>query len=77
MDFSDQGHVQPIDFLSKETYYIATLNCELKIKEYIHEDGKVKKLYQKSKLLLEKCPSYLCDIDNVVLKSAWLKSSLS
>ena len=71
MDFSDQGHVQPIDFLSKETYYIATLDCKLTIKEYIHEDGKVKKLSEKSRLLLEKGPSYLCDIDKVVLKSAW------
>ena len=32
LDFSDQGHVQPIDFLSKKTYYIATSNCKLKIK---------------------------------------------
>ena len=71
LDFSDQGHVQPIDFLSKKTYYIATFSCKLKIKEYIHEDGKVKKLSEKSRLLLEKGPSYLCDIDNVVLKSAW------
>ena len=71
LDFSDQGHVQPIDFLSKETYYIATLNCKLKIKEYIHEDGKVKKLSEKSSLLHEKGPSYLYNIDNVVLKSAW------
>ena len=44
LDFSDQGHIQPIDFLSKETYYIATLNCKLTIKQYIQEDGKVKKL---------------------------------
>ena len=71
LDFSDQGHVQPIDFLSKETYYIATLNCKLKIKEYIHDDGKVKKLSEKSRFLLEKGPRYLCDIDNVVSKSAW------
>ena len=47
LDFSGQGHVQTIDFLSKEAYYIATLNCKLKIKEYIHEDGKVKKLSEK------------------------------
>ena len=47
LDFSGQGHVQTIDFLSKETYYTATLNCKLKIKEYIHEDGKVKKLPEK------------------------------
>ena len=76
LDFSDQGHVQPIDFLSKETDYIAPLNCKLTIKEYIHEDGKVKKLSEKSRLLLEKGPSYLFDIDNVVLKSAcYLKTA--
>ena len=56
LDFSDQGHVL-IDFLSRETYYIATLNCKLKIKEYVHEDGKVKKLSEKSRLLLEKGPT--------------------
>ena len=32
---------------------------------------KLKNYLKKSRLLLEKGPSYLCDIDNVVLKSAW------
>ena len=57
LDFSDQGQVQPIYFLSKETYYIATLNCKLKIKEYINEDDKVKNYLKKVGFYLRKAPA--------------------
>ena len=57
-------------FLSKNKYYIK-LNCKLKLKEYIHEDEKIKKLSAKSRLLLEKGAAYLCDIDYLMLKSEW------
>ena len=67
LDFSDQGHIQPIEFLSKESYHIAALNCKLKFKKYIHEDEKIKKLSEKSRYLLEKGPTYLCDIDYLTL----------
>ena len=37
--------VQEIDFLSKNKYYITSLNCKLKLKEYIHDkDEKIKKI---------------------------------
>ena len=69
MDFSDQEFVQEIEFLSKNKYYITSLNCKLKLKEYIHEDEKIKKLFAKSRLLLEKGTAYLCDIDYLMLTS--------
>ena len=53
-DFSDHDFVQKIEFLSKKKYYITSLNCKLKLKEYIHEDKNIKKLSTKSRLLLEK-----------------------
>ena len=57
-DFSDK------DFLSKNKYYITSLNCKLKLKEYIHDkDEKIKKLSAKSRLLLEKGLAYQVDID--------------
>ena len=67
LDFWDQEFVQEIEFLSKNKYYITSLNCKLKLKEYIHEDEKIKKLSAKSRLLLEKGPAYLCDIDYLTL----------
>ena len=53
LDFSDHEFVQEIKFLSKNKY-ITSLNCKLKLKEYIHEDEKIKKLSAKSRLLLKK-----------------------
>ena len=40
--FSDHDFVQEIEFLSKNKYYITSLNCKLKLKEYICEDEKIK-----------------------------------
>ena len=40
LDFSDHEFVQKIEFLSKNKYYITSLNCKLKLEEYI---GKTKK----------------------------------
>ena len=71
LDFSDQEFVQEIEFLSENKYYITSLNCKLKLKEYIHEDEKNKKLSEKSRLILEKGATYLCDIDYLMLKSDW------
>ena len=68
MDFSDEEFVQEIDFLSKNKYYITSLKCKLKLKEYIHyNDEKIKKLSAKSRLLLKKGPAYQCDIDYLTL----------
>ena len=71
LDFSDGEFVQEIELLSKNKYYITSLNCKLKLKEYIHEDEKIKKLSEKSRLLLEKGAAYLCDIDYLTSKSEW------
>ena len=68
---SDQEFVQKIEFLLKNTYYIATLNCKLKVENYIHETQKIKDLSTKSRLLLEKGPAVLCNIDYLTLKSSW------
>ena len=72
LDFSDEEFVQEIDFLSKNEYYITSLNCKLKLKEYIYDkDEKIKKLSAKSRLLLEKDPVYQVDIDYLTLHSTW------
>ena len=56
LDFSGQDFVQETEFLSKNKYYIATLNCKLKLEEYIHETKKIKDLSTK-----------ICDIDYAIL----------
>ena len=61
--------INHLRFLWKNKYYITSLNCKLKLKEYIHEDEKIKKLSAKSRLLLEKGAAYLCDIDYLTLGS--------
>ena len=71
LDFSDQKFVQKIEFLLKNAYYIATLNCKLKVENYIHETQKIKDLSTKSRLLIEKGPAVLCDIDYLTLKAIW------
>ena len=71
LDFSDHEFVQEIEFLSKNKYYITSLNCKLKLKIYINEDEKIKKLSAKSRLLLEKGAVHLCHIDYVTLRSTW------
>ena len=71
LDFSDHEFVQEIEFLSKNKYYITSLNCKLKLKKYIYEDEKFKKLSAKSKVLLEKGAQYLCNIDYLMLTSEW------
>ena len=71
LDFSGHDFVQEIGFLSKNKYYITSLNCKLKLKEYIREDEKIKKLSAKSRLLLEKGAAYLCDIDYLMLILDW------
>ena len=72
LDFSDHEFVQEIEFLSKNKYYITSLNCKLKLKEYIHDkDEKIKKLSEKGRLLLDKGPAYQVDIDYLTFQSTW------
>ena len=47
LDFSDHEFVQEIEFLSKNKSYITSFNWKLKLKEYIHEDEKLKNYLQK------------------------------
>ena len=48
MDFSDKEFVQEIEFLSKNKYYVTSLNFKLKLEEYIHDkDEKIKNYLQK------------------------------
>ena len=54
LDFSDHEFVQEIKFLSKNKYYITSLNCKLKLKEYIHEDEKIRKLSAKNRFYSKK-----------------------
>ena len=54
LDFLDQEFVQEIEFLSKKKHYITNLNWKLKLKEYIHEDEKIKKLSEKVDFYLKK-----------------------
>ena len=64
LDFSDHEFVQEIEFLSKNKYYITSLNCKLKLKEYIHKDEKIKKLSAKSRpVLLEKGPALMLKLE--------------
>ena len=37
LDFSDEEFVQEIEFLSNNDYYIASLNCNLIVKEHIDD----------------------------------------
>ena len=53
LDFSDEEFVQEVDFLSKNEYYIASWNCKLNVKEYIHDKD------EKSKSYLRKVGFYL------------------
>ena len=67
LDFSDEKHVQPIEFKCNAVYYIATLDCKLKLKESILESEDIKKLYAKSKILDDKGPDHFCYIDYIDL----------
>ena len=72
LDFSDEVFVQEVDFLSKNKYYMTSLNCKLKVKEYIHDkDKKIKTLSVKTKLLLENGLSYQIDLHYLLLESLW------
>ena len=67
LDFSNEKFVQAIDFSRNEKYFIATLDCKLKLKEFIQESDNVKKLDAKSKKLNDEGSDYFCDIDYLQL----------
>ena len=43
LDFSDEEFIQKINFNKNFNYYIASLDCNLILKEYIKKDKKKKK----------------------------------
>ena len=72
LDFSYEEFTQEVNFVNNLDYYITSLNCKLKMKEYIHDkDQKIQELSKKSRLLLEKGPAYQNDFDYLTLKSIW------
>ena len=55
LDFSDEEFVQKVYFDKNISYYIASLDCNLILREEIKKDKKkIEELSQKSRLLLEK-----------------------
>ena len=72
LDFSDEEFVQKINLNRKKDYYIASLNCNLILKEDIKKNKKklIEELSQKSRLLLEKGAAYQNDI-------GWLTSRIA
>ena len=54
LDFSDKEFIQKINFNKIFNYYIASLDCNLILKEHIKKDNKkeIEELSQKSRLLL-------------------------
>ena len=72
LDFSYEEFTQEVNFVNNLDYYITSLNCKLKMKEYIHDkDQKIQELSKKSRLLLEKGPAHQNDFDYLTLKSIW------
>ena len=72
LDFSDDEFVQKVDFEKNVNYYIASLDCNLILKEKIKKDKKqeIEELSKKSRLLLEKGAAYQNDI-------GWLTSKIA
>ena len=72
LDFSDDEFIQKVTFEKNINYYIASLECNLILKEKIKKDKKkqIEELYQKSRLLLEKGVAYQNDIGQWTSKIA-------
>ena len=70
LDFSDEEFVQRVYFSKKTDYYIASLDCNLILKEYIKKDKEkmIEELSARSRLLLQKGTAYQNDI-------GWLTSA--
>ena len=70
--FSDEEFIQKINFNKYFNYYIASLDCNLILKEHIKKDKKkeIEELSQKSRLLLEKGAAYQNDIGYLISNSS-------
>ena len=70
LDFSQTEQIYKAHFLPKKNYYLTSMNCDLDLQEDIKNDGvldEIKKLSEKSRLLLEKSPAYQNDIKKITL----------
>ena len=65
LDFSGEEFVQRVYFSKKTDYYIASLDCNLILKEETKKDRKklIEKLSEISRKLIEKGAAYQVDID--------------
>lgn len=62
LDFSTTESVYQVNFLTKNDYYVTTVNCNLVIaNDYGNLLKDVRELSTKSRLLLEKGPAYQFD----------------
>ena len=70
LDFSDEEFVQRVYFSKKTDYYIASLDCNLILKEYIKKDKEkmIEELSARRRLLLKKGAAYQND-------TGWLTSA--
>ena len=70
LDFSDEEFVQRVYFSKKTDYYIASLDCNLILKEYIKKDKEkmIEELSARSRLVLQKGSAYQNDF-------GWLTSA--
>ena len=67
LDFSNTEIIYEIDFLTKNDYYITSLNCDLIVNENNDDKSKlIKDLSEKSRFLLEKDPPYQIDINDIL-----------
>ena len=66
LDFSNEEFIQEVNFSTKNDYFITSLNCNLIAKENIDKKKKlIEDLLKKSRLLLEKGPTYQNDIHQI------------
>ena len=68
LDFSDEEFIQKINVNKNFNYYIASLDCNLILKEYIKKDKRkeIEELSQKRRLLLEKGAAYQNDVSYLI-----------
>ena len=70
LEFSQTGQIYKVHFSSKKDYFITSMNCNLALQEDLKNTNvldEIKELSEKSRLLLEKDPTYQNDIKTVFL----------
>ena len=70
LDFFQTDQIYKVHFSRKKNYYLTSMNCDLHLQEDITNDGvldEIKKLSEKSRLMVEKGPAYQNDIKKITL----------